>query len=198
MGRFKYPDLRQSQEKLRGELHHRCTEEVKFLLRSFDDGLLRRIVHTEYQGDDPQSDDAQIFNDAPYFYLALDSDDIMREVHDRLLGAGEAERFVILYFIRTWAFYMRHVFVELDSADLANQARTELLWKEFGDLYNDTLFLCRSGLVFSLRTLEEAERLRLADDTMLEHGGLLYTRGLIEAIRRANAKKSEDGHAEGV
>ena len=198
---FKYPDLRQSMEKLHAELHRRCTENVEYLLEFFDaSGLLRRLVQTEYQGDSPQSDDAQIFRDAPYFYLALDSDDIMREIHNRLIEAGEAERFVILYFIRTWAFYVRHAFIEPEpgSADLANQQRTDLLWKEFGDIYNDTLFLCRSGLVFSQRTLDEAENLRLADDIMLEHGSLLYTRGLAGAIRRANAKKAEEGHAEGV
>ena len=198
---FKYPDLRQSMEKLHAELRRRCTENVEYLLEFFDSsGLLRRLVRTEYQGDDPQSDDAQIFNDAPYFYLALDSDGIMREAHNRLLEAGETERFVILYFIRTWAFYVRHAFLEPEpgSADLANQQRTDLLWKEFGDIYNDTLFLCRSGLVFSQRTLEEAENLRLADDIMLEHGGLIYTRGLAGAMRRANAKKAEEGHAEGV
>lgn len=198
---FKYPDLRQSMEKLHAELRRRCTENVEYLLEFFDaNGLLRRLVRTEYQGNDPQSDDAQIFNDAPYFYLALDSDDIMREVHNRLLEAGEAERFVTLYFIRTWAFYVRHAFLEPEpgSADLANQQRTDLLWKEFGDIYNDTLFLCRSGLVFSQRTLEEAENLRLADDIMLEHGGLIYTRGLAGAMRRANAKKAEDGHVGGA
>ena len=198
---FKYPDLRQSMEKLHAELRRRCTENVEYLLEFFDSsGLLRRLVRTEYQGDDPQSDEAQIFNDAPYFYLALDSDDIMREVHNRLLETGEAERFVILYFIRTWAFYVRHAFLEPEpgSADLANQQRTDLLWKEFGDIYNDTLFLCRSGLVFSQRTLEEAENLRLADDIMLEHGGLIYTRGLAGAMRRANAKKAEDGHVGGA
>lgn len=198
---FRYPDLRQSMEKLHAELRHRCTAEVGHLLGFFDvGGLLRRLVRTEYQGDDPQSDDAQIFNDAPYFYLALDSDDIMREVHNRLLEAGEVERFVTLYFIRTWAFYVRHAFLEPEpgSADLANQQRTDLLWKEFGNFYNDTLFLCRSGLVFSQRPPDEAENLRLADDIMLEHGGLLYTRGLAGAMRRANAKKAGEGHAEGV
>ena len=198
---FRYPDLRQSMEKLHAELRHRCTAEVGHLLGFFDvGGLLRRLVRTEYQGDDPQSDDAQIFNDAPYFYLALDSDDIMREVHNRLLEAGEVERFVTLYFIRTWAFYVRHAFLEPEpgSADLANQQRTDLLWKEFGSFYNDTLFLCRSGLVFSQRPPDEAENLRLADDIMLEHGGLLYTRGLAGAMRRANAKKAGEGHAEGV
>ena len=203
--KFKYPDLRQSQEKLRAELRQLCTTEVEQLLGFFDaSGLLRRLVRTEYQGDDPQSDDALFFDEAPFFYLALDNNEALREVHKYLLEASEVERFVALYFIRTWMVYLRDAFhvLQPDNAtqqELNNYGYTELLWKEFGDAYNDTLFLCRCGLVLTQRDSEEEGNLRLADDIMLRHSGFLYTAELGDAIRQAKAaKQSGEGHAEGV
>ena len=192
--KFKYPDLRQSQEKLRAELRQLCTTEVEQLLGFFDaSGLLRRLVRTEYQGDDPQSDDALFFDEAP-----------LREVHNHLLEANETTRFVTLYFIRTWMVYLRDAFHILEPGnatqqELNNYGYTELLWKEFGDAYNDTLFLCRCGLVLTQRDSEEEGNLRLADDIMLRHSGFLYTAELGDAIRQAKAaKQSGEGHAEGV
>lgn len=203
--KFKYPDLRQSQEKLRAELRQLCTTEVEQLLGFFDaSGLLRRLVRTEYQGDDPQSDDALFFDEAPFFYLALDNNEALREVHNHLLEANETTRFVTLYFIRTWMVYLRDAFHILEPGnatqqELNNYGYTELLWKEFGDAYNDTLFLCRCGLVLTQRDSEEEGNLRLADDIMLRHSGFLYTAELGDAIRQAKAaKQSGEGHAEGV
>ena len=203
--KFKYPDLRQSQEKLRAELRQLCTTEVEQLLGFFDtSGLLRRLVRTEYQGDDPQSDDALFFDEAPFFYLALDNNDALREVHNHLLEANETARFVTLYFIRTWMVYLRDAFHILEPGnatqqELNNYGYTELLWKEFGDAYNDTLFLCRCGLVLTQRDSEEEGNLRLADDIMLRHSGFLYTAELGDAIRQAKAaKQSGEGHVEGV
>ena len=203
--KFKYPDLRQSQEKLRAELRQLCTTEVEQLLGFFDaSGLLRRLVRTEYQGDDPQSDDALFFDEAPFFYLALDNNDALREVHNHLLEANETTRFVTLYFIRTWMVYLRDAFHILEPGnatqqELNNYGYTELLWKEFGDAYNDILFLCRCGLVLTQRDSEEEGNLRLADDIMLRHSGFLYTAELGDAIRQAKAaKQSGEGHAEGV
>ena len=203
--KFKYPDLRQSQEKLRAELCQLCTTEVEQLLGFFDaSGLLRRLVRTEYQGDDPQSDDALFFDEAPFFYLALDNNEALREVHNHLLEANETTRFVTLYFIRTWMVYLRDAFHILEPGnatqqELNNYGYTELLWKEFGDAYNDTLFLCRCGLVLTQRDSEEEGNLRLADDIMLRHSGFLYTAELGDAIRQAKAaKQSGEGHAEGV
>ena len=203
--KFKYPDLRQSQEKLRAELRQLCTTEVEQLLGFFDtSGLLRRLVRTEYQGDDPQSDDALFFDEAPFFYLALDNNDALREVHNHLLEANETARFVTLYFIRTWMVYLRDAFHILEPGnatqqELNNYGYTELLWKEFGDAYNDTLFLCRCGLVLTQRDSEEEGNLRLADDIMLRHSGFLYTAELGDSIRQAKAaKQSGEGHVEGV
>ena len=203
--KFKYPDLRQSQEKLCAELRQLCTTEVEQLLEFFDSsGLLRRLVRTEYQGDDPQSDDALFFDEAPFFYLALDNNEALREVHNHLLEANETTRFVTLYFIRTWMVYLRDAFHILEPGnatqqELNNYGYTELLWKEFGDAYNDTLFLCRCGLVLTQRDSEEEGNLRLADDIMLRHSGFLYTAELGDAIRQAKAaKQSGEGHAEGV
>ena len=203
--KFKYPDLRQSPEKLRAELRQLCTTEVEQLLGFFDtSGLLRRLVRTEYQGDDPQSEDALFFDEAPFFYLALDNNEALREVHKYLLEASEVERFVALYFIRTWMVYLRDAFhvLQPDNAtqqELNNYGYTELLWKEFGAAYNDTLFLCRCGLVLTQRSREEEGNLRLADDIMLRHSGFLYTAELGDAIRQAKAaKQSGEGHAEGV
>ena len=203
--KFKYPDLRQSPEKLRAELRQLCTTEVEQLLGFFDaSGLLRRLVRTEYQGDDPQSDDALFFDEAPFFYLALDNNDALREVHNHLLEANETTRFVTLYFIRTWMVYLRDAFHILEPGnatqqELNNYGYTELLWKEFGDAYNDILFLCRCGLVLTQRDSEEEGNLRLADDIMLRHSGFLYTAELGDAIRQAKAaKQSGEGHAEGV
>ena len=156
--KFKYPDLRQSPEKLCAELRQLCTTEVEQLLGFFDtSGLLRRLVRTEYQGDDPQSEDALFFDEAPFFYLALDNNEALREVHKYLLEASEVERFVALYFIRTWMVYLRDAFhvLQPDNAtqqELNNYGYTELLWKEFGAAYNDTLFLCRCGLVLTQRS----------------------------------------------
>jgi len=203
--KFKYPDLRQSPEKLCAELRQLCTTEVEQLLGFFDtSGLLRRLVRTEYQGDDPQSEDALFFDEAPFFYLALDNNEALREVHKYLLEASEVERFVALYFIRTWMVYLRDAFhvLQPDNAtqqELNNYGYTELLWKEFGAAYNDTLFLCRCGLVLTQRSSEEEGNLRLADDIMLRHSGFLYTAELGDAIRQAKAaKQSGEGHAEGV
>ena len=203
--KFKYPDLRQSQEKLRAELRQLCTTEVGQLLGFFDNsGLLRRLVRTEYQGDNPQSEEALFFDEAPFFYLALDNNESLREVHNYLLQASETERFVTLYFIRTWMVYLRDAFHVLEPGnatqqEVNNYGYTELLWKEFGDAYNDTLFLCRCGLVLTQRESEEEGNLRLADDIMLRHSGFLYTAELGEAIRQAKAaKQSGEGHAEGV
>ena len=203
--KFKYPDLRQSQEKLRAELRQLCTTEVEQLLEFFDSsGLLRRLVRTEYQGDDPQSEEALFFDEAPFFYLALDNNEALREVHNHLLQASETARFVTLYFIRTWMVYLRDAFHVLEPGnatqqEVNNYGYTELLWKEFGDAYNDTLFLCRCGLVLTQRESEEEGNLRLADDIMLRHSGFLYTAELGEAIRQAKAaKQSGEGHAEGV
>ena len=203
--KFKYPDLRQSQEKLRAELRQLCTTEVEQLLEFFDSsGLLRRLVRTEYQGDDPQSEEALFFDEAPFFYLALDNNEALREVHNHLLQASETARFVTLYFIRTWMVYLRDAFHILEPGnatqqELNNYGYTELLWKEFGDAYNDTLFLCRCGLVLTQRDREEEGNLRLADDIMLRHSGFLYTAELGDAIRQAKAaKQSGEGHAEGV
>ena len=203
--KFKYPDLRQSPEKLCAELRQLCTTEVEQLLGFFDtSGLLRRLVRTEYQGDDPQSEDALFFDEAPFFYLALDNNEALREVHKYLLEASEVERFVALYFIRTWMVYLRDAFhvLQPDNAtqqELNNYGYTELLWKEFGAAYNDTLFLCRCGLVLTQRSREEEGNLRLADDIMLRHSGFLYTAELGDAIRQAKAaKQSGEGHAEGV
>ena len=203
--KFKYPDLRQSQEKLRAELRQLCTTEVEQLLGFFDSsGLLRRLVRTEYQGDNPQSEEALFFDEAPFFYLALDNNEALREVHNHLLQASETERFVTLYFIRTWMVYLRDAFHVLEPGnatqqEVNNYGYTELLWKEFGDAYNDTLFLCRCGLVLTQRESEEEGNLRLADDIMLRHSGFLYTAELGEAIRQAKAaKQSGEGHAEGV
>ena len=203
--KFKYPDLRQSQEKLRAELRQLCTTEVGQLLGFFDSsGLLRRLVRTEYQGDNPQSEEALFFDEAPFFYLALDNNEALREVHNHLLQASETERFVTLYFIRTWMVYLRDAFHVLEPGnatqqEVNNYGYTELLWKEFGDAYNDTLFLCRCGLVLTQRESEEEGNLRLADDIMLRHSGFLYTAELGEAIRQAKAaKQSGEGHAEGV
>lgn len=203
--KFKYPNLRQSPEKLRAELRQLCTTEVEQLLGFFDaSGLLRRLVRTEYQGDDPQSDDALFFDEAPFFYLALDNNDALREVHNHLLEANETTRFVTLYFIRTWMVYLRDAFHILEPGnatqqELNNYGYTELLWKEFGDAYNDILFLCRCGLVLTQRDSEEEGNLRLADDIMLRHSGFLYTAELGDAIRQAKAaKQSGEGHAEGV
>lgn len=203
--KFKYPDLRQSQEKLRAELRQLCTTEVEQLLEFFDSsGLLRRLVRTEYQGDDPQSEEALFFDEAPFFYLALDNNEALREVHNHLLEANETARFVTLYFIRTWMVYLRDAFHVLEPGnatqqEVNNYGYTELLWKEFGDAYNDTLFLCRCGLVLTQRESEEEGNLRLADDIMLRHSGFLYTAELGEAIRQAKAaKQSGEGHAEGV
>ena len=175
------------------------------LLGFFDtSGLLRRLVRTEYQGDDPQSEDALFFDEAPFFYLALDNNEALREVHKYLLEASEVERFVALYFIRTWMVYLRDAFhvLQPDNAtqqELNNYGYTELLWKEFGAAYNDTLFLCRCGLVLTQRSREEEGNLRLADDIMLRHSGFLYTAELGDAIRQAKAaKQSGEGHAEGV
>ena len=203
--KFKYPDLRQSPEKLRAELRQLCTTEVEQLLGFFDaSGLLRRLVRTEYQGDDPQSDDALFFDEAPFFYLALDNNDALREVHNHLLEANETTRFVTLYFIRTWMVYLRDAFHILEPGnatqqELNNYGYTELLWKEFGAAYNDTLFLCRCGLGLAQRSREEEGNLRLADDIMLRHSGFLYTAELGDAIRQAKAaKQSGEGHAEGV
>ena len=203
--KFKYPDLRQSPEKLRAELRQLCTTEVEQLLGFFDaSGLLRRLVRTEYQGDDPQSDDALFFDEAPFFYLALDNNEALREVHNHLLEANETTRFVTLYFIRTWMVYLRDAFHILEPGnatqqELNNYGYTELLWKEFGDAYNDILFLCRCGLVLTQRDSEEEGNLRLADDIMLRHSGFLYTAELGDAIRQAKAaKQSGEGHAEGV
>ena len=203
--KFKYPDLRQSQEKLRAELRQLCTTEVEQLLEFFDSsGLLRRLVRTEYQGDDPQSEEALFFDEAPFFYLALDNNEALREVHNHLLEANETARFVTLYFIRTWMVYLRDAFHVLEPGnatqqEVNNYGYTELLWKEFGDAYNDTLFLCRCGLVLTQRESEEEGNLRLADDIMLRHSGFLYPAELGEAIRQAKAaKQSGEGHAEGV
>lgn len=175
------------------------------MLGFFDaSGLLRRLVRTEYQGDDPQSDDALFFDEAPFFYLALDNNDALREVHNHLMEANETTRFVTLYFIRTWMVYLRDAFHILEPGnatqqELNNYGYTELLWKEFGDAYNDILFLCRCGLVLTQRDSEEEGNLRLADDIMLRHSGFLYTSELGDAIRQAKAaKQSGEGHAEGV
>ena len=100
--------------------------------------------------------------------------------------------------------YLRDAFhvLQPDNAtqqELNNYGYTELLWKEFGAAYNDTLFLCRCGLVLTQRSREEEGNLRLADDIMLRHSGFLYTAELGDAIRQAKAaKQSGEGHAEGV